>query len=35
MKGDIDMGARTSESAEIITDSDKEVVDSINVEKEI
>ena len=27
MKGDIDMSATTSETAEVITDSDKEVVD--------
>ena len=35
MKGDIDMSATTSESAEVITDSDKEVVDSINVEQDV
>ena len=35
MKGDIDMSATTSESAEVITDSDKEAVDSINVEQEV
>ena len=35
MKGDIDMGATTSETAEVITGSDKEVVDLINVEQEI
>ena len=35
MKGDIDMNATTSETAEVITDSDKEVVDSINVEQEV
>ena len=34
MKGDIDMGATTSETAEVITDSDKEVVGLIDVEKE-
>ena len=34
MKGDIDMNATTSETAEVITDSDKEVVDLINVEQE-
>ena len=34
-KGDIDMGATTSETAEVITDSDKEVVDLINVEQEV
>ena len=33
MKGDIDMNATTSETAEVITDSDKEVVDLINVEQ--
>ena len=33
VKGDIDMGATNSETAEVITDSDKEVVDLINVEK--
>ena len=27
MKGDIDMGATTSETAEVITGSDKDVVD--------
>ena len=35
MKGDIDMNATTSETAEVITDSDKEVVDLINVEQEV
>ena len=35
MKGDIDMSATTSETAEIITDSDKEVVGLINVEQEV
>ena len=35
MKGDIDMSATTSETAEVITDSDKEVVGLINVEKEV
>ena len=35
MKGDIDMSATTFETAEVITGSDKEVVDLINVEKEI
>ena len=35
MKGDIDMSATTSETAEAITDSDKEVVDLINVEQEV
>ena len=35
MEGDIDMGATTSETAEVITDSDKEVVDLINVEKKL
>ena len=35
MKGDIDMSATNSETAEVITDSDKEVVDIINVEKEV
>ena len=34
MKGTIDMSAATSETAEAITDSDKEVVDLINVEQE-
>ena len=34
MKGDIDMSATTSETAEVITGSDKEVVDLINVEQE-
>ena len=35
MKGDIDMSATTSELAEVITYSDKEVVDIINVEQEV
>ena len=35
MEGDIDMSATTSESAEVITDSDKEVVDLIHVEQEV
>ena len=35
MKGDIDMSATTSETAEVITDSDEEVVDSIKVEQEV
>ena len=35
MKGDIGMSATTSESAEVITDSDKEIVDLINVEQEV
>ena len=35
MKGDIDMSATTCETAEAITDSDKEVVDLINVEQEV
>ena len=35
MKGDIDMSSTNSETAEVITDSDKEVVDLINVEKEV
>ena len=35
LKGDIGMSATNSETAEVITDSDKEVVDLINVEKEI
>ena len=35
LKGDIDMSATNSETAEVITDSDKEVVDLINVEKEV
>ena len=34
-RGDIDMSATTSQTAEVITDSDKEVVDSINVEQEV
>ena len=35
MKGDIDMSATTSETAEVITGSDEEVVDLINVEQEV
>ena len=35
MKGDIDMSATTSETAEVITDSDKKVVDLIHVEQEV
>ena len=35
MGGDIDMSATTSETAGIITDSGKEVVDLINVEQEV
>ena len=35
LKGDIDMSATNSETAEVITDSDKEVVDLINMEKEV
>ena len=35
MKGGIDMSATTSETAEVITDSDKEIVDLINVEQEV
>ena len=35
MKGTIDMCATTSETAGVITDSDKEVVDLINVEQEV
>ena len=35
MKGDIDMSVTTSETAEVITDSDKALVDFINVEKEV
>ena len=35
MKGDIDMSATTSETAEVITGSDKEAVDLINVEQEV
>ena len=35
MKGGIDMSATTSETAEVITDSDKEVVDLINVENKV
>ena len=35
MKSDIDMNATTSETAEVITDSDKEVADLINVEQEV
>ena len=33
LKDDIDMGATNAETAEVITDSGKEVVDLINVEK--
>ena len=35
MKGDIDMSATTSETAEVITDSDEEVVNLINVEQDV
>ena len=35
MKDDIDMNATTVETTEVITDSDKEVVDVINVEQEV
>ena len=35
MEGDIDMSATTSETSEVSTDSDKEVVDLMNVEQEI
>ena len=35
MKGDTDMSATTSETAEVITDSDKEVVGLINDEQEV
>ena len=35
MKGTIDMSATTSETAEVITDSDKEIVDLLNVEQEV
>ena len=35
LKGDIDMNATNAETAEVITDSDKAVVDLINVEKEV
>ena len=35
MKGDIDMNAKTSETAEVITDSGKEIADLINVEHEV
>ena len=35
MKGDIEMSATTSGTAEVITDSDKEVVDVINVGQEV
>ena len=35
LKGDIDMGATTPDTAEVITDSDNEVVGSINVEQEV
>ena len=35
MKGDIDMSATNPETAEVITDSGKEVVDLISVEQEV
>ena len=35
MKGDIDMCATTSETAEVITDSGKEIVDLTNAEQEV
>ena len=35
MKGDVDMSATTSETTEVITDSDTEVVDLINVRQEV
>ena len=35
LKGDIVMSATNSETADVITDSDKEVVDLVNVEKEV
>ena len=35
MKGDIGMSATTPETAEVITDSDKEVADVLYVEKEV
>ena len=35
MNCDIDMSATTPETAEVITDSDKEIVDLINVEQEV
>ena len=35
MNGDIDMSATTSETAEVITDSDKQIVDIVNVEQEV
>ena len=35
LKGGIDMSTTTSETAEVITDSDKEVVGLINVEQEV
>ena len=35
LKGDIDMSATNSETLEVTTDSGKEVVDLINVEKEV
>ena len=35
MKGDIDMDATTSETDEVVTGSDKEVVDLITVEQEV
>ena len=35
LKGDTDMSTTKPETAEVITDSDKEVVDLINVEQEV
>ena len=35
MKGDIDMSATTSETAEVITDSDREVVDLLMLIKKL
>ena len=35
MKGGIGMSATTPETAEVITDSDEEIVDLINVEQEV
>ena len=35
MKGDIDMSTTTSETSEVITDSDEEVVDIIYIEQEV
>ena len=35
LKGDIDMNATTSETAEVITDSDTEVVDLIDVDQDV